>query len=139
MPSPRLIVIDLLKTAKRGFLRFKISADYLNILISIVRINFVYSALIYSLLVPLFRRIRATFSQFELKLKFSPTSAKTFYFPIRLFYGRKCPPSAEFNISSELNWEECRRHDLLLSNKFKTAKRGFISLKIRQNRQIIDL
>ena len=41
MPSPRLIVIDLLKTAKRGFLRLKISADYLNILISIVRINFV--------------------------------------------------------------------------------------------------
>ena len=41
MPSPRLIVIDLLKTAKRGFLGFKISGDYLNILISIVRINFV--------------------------------------------------------------------------------------------------
>ena len=41
MPSPRLIVIDLLKTAKRGFLRFKISGDYLNILILIVRINFV--------------------------------------------------------------------------------------------------
>ena len=41
MPSPRLIVIDLLKTAKRGFLGFKISVDYLNILISIVRINFV--------------------------------------------------------------------------------------------------
>ena len=27
MPSPRLIVMDLLKTAKRGFLRFEISAD----------------------------------------------------------------------------------------------------------------
>ena len=40
MPSPRLIVIDLLKTAKRGFLGFKISVDYLNILISIVRIIF---------------------------------------------------------------------------------------------------
>ena len=91
-----LIFNKILKTAKRGFLRLKISRDYLNILISIVRINFVYSTLIYNLLAPLFRRMRATFSQFELELKFSPMSAKTFYFPTRLFYGGKCPPSAEY-------------------------------------------
>ena len=33
-------------------------------------------------------------------------------------------------ISNQLNREECRSHILLLSNKFKTAKRGFLSLEI---------
>ena len=33
-------------------------------------------------------------------------------------------------ISKLLNWGKCRRRNLLLSNKFKTAKRGFLSLEI---------
>ena len=36
MPSPRLIVIDLVKTAKRGFLRLKISTDYSIVAIIII-------------------------------------------------------------------------------------------------------
>ena len=39
---------------------------------------FVQSALIFSLLAPLFRRMRDTFSQFESGLKISPPSGKTF-------------------------------------------------------------
>ncbi len=39
---------------------------------------FISSVLIFSLLAPLFRRIRATFSRFGMKLKFSPQSGKTF-------------------------------------------------------------
>ena len=39
-------------------------------------------------------------------------------------------------ISKLLNWGKCRRRDLLLSNKFKTAKRGFLNPKIRKNRLI---
>ena len=38
---------------------------------------FVWFALIFSLLAPLFRRMRATFSQFESGLKISPPSGKT--------------------------------------------------------------
>lgn len=39
-------------------------------------------------------------------------------------------------ISKLSNWGKCRRHNLLLSNKFKTAKRGFLNPKIRKNRLI---
>ena len=52
---------------------------------------------------------------------------------------RKVSPLGGVYLSFRLIWGECRRHDLLLSNKFKTAKRGLIRLKIRQNCQIIDL
>ena len=43
-----------------------------------ILVLFISSVLIYGLLAPLFRRIRATFSQFGMKLKFSPQSGKTF-------------------------------------------------------------
>ena len=96
MPLPRLIVIDLLKTAKRGFLRLKISADYLNILISIDRIKFVQSALIYSLLAPLFRRLCRHLLPIQLFiLIIFSDECEDFFSPTRLFYGKKCPPSAE--------------------------------------------
>ena len=36
-------------------------------------------------------------------------------------------------ISKLSNWGKCRRRGLLLSNKFKTAKRGFSNLKISKN------
>ena len=63
-------------TAKRGFLRFEISADETikvghKLIIDIL-------SLIFSLLAPLFRRMRATFSRFSPKLIFSPQSGKTF-------------------------------------------------------------
>ena len=48
MPSPRLIVIDLLKTAKRGFLRFKISTRYPNIIILIVSLFCIVHSYIFS-------------------------------------------------------------------------------------------
>ena len=38
-------------------------------------------------------------------------------------YSKKCPPSAEFNISSELNWEECRRRETLLSIEIQYDKK----------------
>ena len=39
-------------------------------------------------------------------------------------------------ISKLSNWGKCRRRNLLLSNKFKTAKRGFSNLKISDNRSL---
>ena len=36
-------------------------------------------------------------------------------------------------ISKLSNWGKCRRRGLLLSNKFETAKRGFLNPKIRKN------
>ena len=39
-------------------------------------------------------------------------------------------------ISKLSNWGKCRRRDLLLSNKFETAKSGFLNHKIRKNRLI---
>ena len=65
---------------------------------------FVWFALIFSLLAPLFRRMCATFSQFESGLKISPPSGKTV---IDLFDD--------------------------LYTYFET-KRGFISLKIRDKK-----
>ena len=54
-------------------------------------------SLIYNLLAPLFRRMRATFPQFNfLCLCFSPQSGKTFCFPVHLFYDRKCSHLADF-------------------------------------------
>ena len=43
-----------------------------------ILVLFISSVLIYGLLAPLFRRMRATFSQFGMKLIFSPQSGKTF-------------------------------------------------------------
>ena len=42
-------------------------------------------------------------------------------------------------ISKLLNWGKCRRRDILLSNKFKTAKRGFPNLKISEKHLLINL
>lgn len=70
-----LVLSDKFKR-ERGLLGFEISglsqSDYLMKLVW-----FVQSALIFSLLAPLFRRMRATFSQFESGLKISPPSGKT--------------------------------------------------------------
>ena len=43
---------------------------------------------------------------------------------IEIQYDKKCPPSAEFNISSELNWEECRRRDLIFNKNTQNGKEG---------------
>ena len=48
MPLPRLIVIDLRKTAKRGFLRFEISTRYPNIIILIVSLFCIVPSYIFS-------------------------------------------------------------------------------------------
>ena len=48
MPSPRLIVIYLLKTAKRGFLKFKISTRYPNIITLIVSLFCIVHSYIFS-------------------------------------------------------------------------------------------
>ena len=62
---------------------------------------FVWSALIFSLLAPLFRRMRDTFPQFEAGLKISPPSGKTVidlfddlytYFEARKVLSRRCAP-----------------------------------------------
>lgn len=43
-------------------------------------------------------------------------------------------PLGGLYVSFYLIWGKCRCRDLILSNKFKTAKRGFISLKIRDKK-----
>ena len=113
---PRLIVIDLLKTAKRGFLRLKISADYLNILISIDRIKFVQSALIYSLLAPLFRRLCRHLLPIQLFLLiiFSD-ECEDFLFSDSAFLRQKVSALGGIYLSFGLNWEECRCHDLIFN------------------------
>ena len=121
---PRLIVIDLLKTAKRGFLRLKISADYLNILISIDRIKFVQSALIYSLLAPLFRRLCRHLLPIQLFiLIIFSDECEDFLFSDSAILRREVSPLGGVFLSFRLNWEECRRHDLIFNKNTQNGRK----------------
>ena len=42
----------------------------------------------------------------------------------RGLYGGKCPPLGGVYLSFELNWEECRRRETLLSIEIQNGKEG---------------